>query len=72
MSAEIDVFCELKTHLLQLIDGNEGGVHFGNVANDGRPAADAEHKACSFTPTCTVRILMKMILLRFVASIVQL
>ncbi len=50
MSAEIDVFCELKTHLLQLIDGNEGGTHFSNVANDGRPdffllltAADAEN-----------------------------
>ena len=64
----------LTTHLLQLIDGNEGGAHFGNVTNDGRPAADAQHKKCSFTPTCTVTIFifMKMILLRFIASIVEL
>ena len=44
----------LKTHLLQLIDGIEGGAHFGNVGNVGRPTADAEHNAMSFTPTCTV------------------
>ena len=43
MSVEFEGFvCVLKLHLLQLIDGDEGQAHFGNISNDGRPAADAE------------------------------